>query len=216
MRLIDLSHVIEDGLVTYKGLPAPHVCDFLSRETSRANYEPGTEFQIGQITLVGNTGTYLDTPFHRYAEGEDLADVGLERLVDLPGLVVRVPTDGAVDADAFDGLDVAGRAVLVHTGWDRHWRTEAYYGNHPFLTEAAANWLAENGARLVGIDSHNIDDTRGRTRPVHSRLLGEGVLIVEHLRGLEQLPDGPFRFFAAPPKVKAFGTFPVRAFAMVD
>lgn len=216
MRLIDLSHVIEDGMVTYKGLPAPHICDFLSREASRANYEPGTEFQIGQITLVGNTGTYLDTPFHRYAEGEDLADVGLERLVDLPGLVVRVPTDGAVDADAFDGLDVAGRAVLVHTGWDRHWRTEAYYGNHPFLTEAAANWLAENGARLVGIDSHNIDDTRERIRPVHSRLLGDGVLIVEHLRGLDQIPDGPFRFFAAPPRVRAFGTFPVRAFAIID
>ncbi|WP_282008024.1 cyclase family protein [Brevundimonas aveniformis] len=216
MRLIDLSHVIEDGLVTYKGLPAPHVCDFLSREASQANYEAGTEFQIGQITLVGNTGTYLDTPFHRYADGEDLADVGLERLVDLPGLVVRARTDGAVDADAFEGLDVAGRTVLVHTGWDRHWRTEAYYENHPFLTEAAADRLAEGGAMLVGIDSHNIDDTRGRTRPVHSRLLGEGVLIVEHLRGLEQLPDGPFRFFAAPPKVKAFGTFPVRAFAMVD
>ncbi|WP_029086272.1 cyclase family protein [Brevundimonas aveniformis] len=216
MRLIDLSHVIEDGLVTYKGLPAPHVCDFLSREASQANYEAGTEFQIGQITLVGNTGTYLDTPFHRYADGEDLADVGLERLVDLPGLVVRARTDGAVDVDAFEGLDVAGRAVLVHTGWDRHWRTEAYYENHPFLTEAAADRLAEGGAMLVGIDSHNIDDTRSRTRPVHSRLLGEGVLIVEHLRGLEQLPDGPFRFFAAPPKVKAFGTFPVRAFAMVD
>lgn len=216
MRLIDLSHVIEDGLVTYKGLPAPHVCDFLSREASRANYEAGTEFQIGQITLVGNTGTYLDTPFHRYAEGEDLADVGLERLVDLPGLVVRAPTDGAVEAEAFAGLDVAGRAVLVHTGWDRHWRAETYYENHPFLTEAAAALLCEGGAKLVGIDSHNIDDTRGRTRPVHSKLLGDGVLIVEHLRGLEQLPDGPFRFFAAPPKVKAFGTFPVRAFAMVD
>ena len=216
MRLIDLSHVIEDGMVTYKGLPAPHVCDFLSREASRSNYEPGTEFQIGQITLVGNTGTYLDTPFHRYAEGEDLADVGLERLVDLPGLVVRVPTDGAVDADAFDGLDVAGRAVLIHSGWDRHWRTETYYENHPFLTEAAANRLTENGARLVGIDSHNIDDTRERIRPVHSRLLGDGVLIVEHLRGLDQIPDGPFRFFAAPPRVRAFGTFPVRAFAMVE
>lgn len=216
MKLIDLSHVIEDGLITYKGLPAPHVCDFLSREASRANYEAGTEFQIGQITLVGNTGTYLDTPFHRYAEGEDLADVGLERLVDLPGMVVRAPTDGAVGAEAFDGLDVLGKAVLVHTGWDRHWRTEAYYENHPFLTEAAADRLLEGEARLVGIDSHNIDDTRGRTRPVHSKLLGDGVLIVEHLRGLEQLPDGPFRFFAAPPKVKAFGTFPVRAFAMVD
>ena len=216
MRLIDLSHVIEDGMVTYKGLPAPHICDFLSREASRANYPAGTEFQIGQITLVGNTGTYLDTPFHRYADGEDLADVGLERLVDLPGLVVRAPTDGAVDADAFDGLDVSGKAVLVHTGWDRHWRTEVYYEGHPFLTEAAANQLAEGGVRLVGIDSYNIDDTAGRARPVHSRLLGSGVLIVEHMCALDQLPDGPFRFHAAPPKVRGFGTFPVRAFAMVD
>lgn len=216
MRLIDLSHVIEDGMVTYKGLPAPHVCDFLSREASRANYPPGTEFQIGQITLVGNTGTYLDTPFHRYADGQDLADVGLERLVDLPGIVVRASTDGAVDADAFEGLDVQGKAVLVQTGWSRHWRTPAYYENHPFLTEAAAIRLAEGGARLVGIDSHNIDDTAGRTRPVHSRLLGAGVLIVEHMRGLELLPDGPYRFFAAPPRIKGFGTFPVRAFGQVD
>lgn len=216
MRLIDLSHVIEDGMVTYKGLPAPHVCDWLSREASRANYPPGTEFQIGQITLVGNTGTYLDTPFHRYADGEDLAAVGLERLVDLPGVVVRAPTDGAVDTDAFEGLDVQGKAVLVHTGWSRHWRTPAYYENHPFLTAAAADRLAEGGARLVGIDSHNIDDTRANARPVHSRLLGDGVLVVEHMCGLDQLPDAGFRFFAAPPKVKAFGTFPVRAFAMVD
>lgn len=215
MTLIDLSHLVEDGMVTYKGLPAPHVCDWLSRENSRASYEAGTEFQIGQLTMVGNTGTYLDTPFHRYAEGEDLADVGLERLVDLPGLVVQAPTDGAVGAEAFDGLDVGGKAVLVHTGWSRHWRTEAYYESHPFLTEAAADRLVEGGALLVGIDSHNIDDTRGRTRPVHSRLLGAGVLIVEHMCALDQLPEGPFRFHAAPPRIRAFGTFPVRAFAMV-
>lgn len=216
MTLIELSHVIEDGMVTYKGLPAPHVCDWLSREASRASYEAGTEFQIGQITLVGNTGTYLDTPFHRYADGEDLADVGLERLVDLPGVVVRAPTDGAIDAGVFEGLDVAGKAVLVHTGWSRHWRTPAYYEGHPFLTGAAADRLVDGGAVLVGIDSHNIDDTRGRTRPVHSRLLGAGVLIVEHMCALESLPDGPFRFHAAPPRIKAFGTFPVRAFAVVD
>ncbi len=216
MPLIELSHVIEDGMVTYKGLPAPHVCDWLSRESSRVSYEAGTEFQIGQITMVGNTGTYLDTPFHRYADGEDLADVGLERLVDLPGMVVRAATDGAVEAEAFDGLDVRGQAVLVHTGWSRHWRTPAYYENHPFLTEGAADRLVEGGAVVVGIDSHNIDDTRGRTRPVHSRLLGAGVLIVEHMCALDRLPDGPFRFHAAPPRIKAFGTFPVRAFAMVD
>lgn len=216
MPLIELSHVIEDGMVTYKGLPAPHVCDWLSREDSRASYEAGTEFQIGQITMVGNTGTYLDTPFHRFAEGEDLADVGLERLVDLPGIVVRAATDGAVGAEAFDGLDVTGKAVLVHTGWSRHWRTPTYYEHHPFLTGGAADRLVEGGAVLVGIDSHNIDDTRGRTRPVHSRLLGAGVLIVEHMGALDRLPDGPFRFHAAPPRIKAFGTFPVRAFAVVD
>lgn len=203
-------------MVTYKGLPAPHICDWLSREASRANYAPGTEFQIGQITMVANTGTYIDTPFHRYAEGDDLSQVGLERLVELPGVVVRTGDRRAIDADAFDGLDVAGKAVLVHTGWSRHWRTEAYYEGHPFLSEAAAERLVAGGARLVGVDSHNIDDTSGRTRPVHSTLLGAGVLIVEHMRGLDELPDGPFRFFAAPPKVKDFGTFPVRAFAAVD
>ena len=215
MTLIDLSHLVEDGMVTYKGLPAPHICDWLSREASKANYESGTEFQIGQITMVANTGTYIDTPFHRYAEGEDLSQVGLERLVELPGLVVRIRDRQAIDADAFYGLDVAGKAVLVHTGWSRHWRTEAYYEDHPFLTKAAAERLVADGARLVGIDSHNIDDTTGRTRPVHSTLLGAGVLIVEHMRGLEELPDGPFRFFAAPPRVKGFGTFPVRAFAAI-
>lgn len=216
MKLIELSHVIEDGMVTYKGLPAPHVCDWLSREASRASYEAGTEFQIGEITLVGNTGTYLDTPFHRYADGEDLADVGLERLADLTGMVVRAPNDGAIDAGVFDGLDVAGKAVLVHTGWSRHWRTPAYYEDHPFLTGSAADRLVEGGARLVGIDSHNIDDTAGKTRPVHSRLLGAGVLIVEHMCGLEGLPDAEFRFHAAPPRIRGFGTFPVRAFAMID
>lgn len=216
MSLIDLSHVVEDGMVTYKGLPAPHICDWLSREASKANYEPGTEFQIGQITMVANTGTYIDTPFHRYADGDDLADVELERVVDLPGMVVRTGDRTAIDAEAFEGLDVAGKAVLVQTGWSRHWRTEAYYEGHPFLTEAAADLLVARGARLVGIDSHNIDDTRLRTRPVHSRLLGAGVLIVEHMCALERLPDGPFRFFAAPPKVKGMGTFPVRAFARVD
>lgn len=215
MTLIDLSHVIEEGMVTYKGLPAPHVCDWLSREASRAAYDPGTEFQIGQITMVGNTGTYLDTPFHRYADGEDLSEVGIERVADLPGLVVRAGDRMAVDADLFRGLDVAGKAVLVHTGWSRHWRTEAYYEGHPFLTEAAADLLVEGGAMLVGIDSHNIDDTRTRARPVHSRLLGAGVPIVEHMRGLELLPQTGFRFHAAPPKVKGFGTFPVRAFAVI-
>jgi len=212
-RLIDLSHTIETGMITYKGLPAPLVCDHLSREASRANYEAGTEFQIGRIEMVGNTGTYLDTPFHRFADGEDLGDVGLDRVAALPGLVVRAPDTRAIDADRFTGLDVRGSAVLVHTGWARHWRTDAYFEDHPFLTEAAAALLVQAGAALVGIDSHNIDDTRTRARPAHTRLLGAGIPICEHMRGLELLPDAGFRFTAAPPKVKAFGTFPVRAFA---
>lgn len=214
-RLIDLSHTIEDGMVTYKGLPAPLICDHLSREGSRAAYEAGTEFQIGRIEMVGNTGTYLDTPFHRYADGEDLSDVGLERVAALPGLVVRVPDLQAIDADRFAGLDLRGKAVLVHTGWASRWRTDAYFENHPFLTDAAAALLVQAGAALVGIDSHNIDDTRERARPVHTLLLGAGIPICEHLRGLELLPDEGFRFTAAPPKVKAFGTFPVRAFAEI-
>jgi len=215
MRLIDLSHAIEDGMVTYKGLPAPLICDHLSREASRAHYDAGTEFHIGRIEMVGNTGTYLDVPFHRYADGEDLADVGLDRVAALPGLVVRAAGAQAVDVDRLAGLDVRGRAVLVHTGWASRWRTDAYFEDHPFLTEAAATWLVEAGAALVGIDSHNIDDTRTRARPAHTLLLGAGIPICEHLRGLELLPDDGFRFTAAPPKVKAFGTFPVRAFAEV-
>ncbi len=215
MPLIDLSHTIEDGMVTYKGLPAPLICDHLSREASRAGYDAGTEFQIGRIEMIGNTGTYLDCPFHRYADGEDLSQVGLERVAALPGMVVRVEGVRAIDADLFSGLEVRGRAVLVHTGWARHWRTDAYFEEHPFLTEAAAAWLVEAEAALVGIDSHNIDDTRTRTRPAHTLLLGAGIPICEHMRGLELLPDAGFRFTAAPPKVKAFGTFPVRAFAEV-
>ncbi|MBW8304370.1 MAG: cyclase family protein, partial [Brevundimonas sp.] len=208
-RLIDLSHTIEEGMVTYKGLPAPLICDHLSREASRANYDAGTEFQIGRIEMVGNTGTYLDSPFHRYADGEDLSDIGLERVAGLPGIVVRAEGVQAVDRDRLEGRDLRGRAVLVHTGWARHWRTDAYFEDHPFLTEAAAAFLVEAGVALVGIDSHNIDDTRARSRPVHTRLLGAGIPICEHMRGLELLPDAGFRFTAAPPKVKAFGTFPV-------
>ncbi len=216
--LIDLSHVIEEGMTTYKGLPGPHLCDFWSREASAANYDDGSTFQIGRIDMVANTGTYVDSPFHRYADGKDLSKLPLASLANLDGLVVRRPFENAlaVDADAFAGLDVAGKAVLVHTGWDRHWRTDAYQADHPFLTEAAAQLLIEGGAAFVGIDSHNIDDTRARGRPVHSLLLGSDIPIGEHLTGLQQLPDQGFRFSAVPPKVKGMGTFPVRAFARLD
>jgi kynurenine formamidase len=213
-RLVDLSHVIADGTITYKGLPPPHICDFWSREQSAALYEDGSTFQIGRIDMVANTGTYLDTPFHRYADGADLAQLRLEQLVSLDALVVR-STELATDAAAFADLQVEGKAVLVHTGWDRHWGSEAYFADHPFLTEAAARLLADRGAALVGIDSHNIDDTRLPRRPVHTILLGAGVLIVEHLTNLAALPDAGVRFTAVPPKIAGMGTFPVRAFAEV-
>jgi kynurenine formamidase len=214
----DLSHVIEHGMITYKGLPAPLMCDHLSRAASRASYAAGTEFQIGRIEMVGNTGTYLDTPFHRYADGADLADVGLDRLAGLPGIVVRVTgmAGRAIDWTHFAAHEVEGRAVLVHTGWDRHWRTDAYFEGHPHLTEGAAEYLRDRGAALVGIDSFNIDDTDGNTRPVHSVLLGAGIAIVEHMTRLDTLPADGFRFTAAPPKVRAMGTFPVRAHAWID
>ncbi|HEY0086798.1 MAG TPA: cyclase family protein [Allosphingosinicella sp.] len=213
--LIDLSHSIEDGMVTYKGLPGPHICDFWTRERSAALYEDGATFQIGRIDMVANTGTYLDAPFHRFENGADLAQLKLAQLAALPGVVVRSHAI-AIDADAFEGFDVAGKAVLVQTGWDRHWRTPAYYENHPFLTEAAAQLLAAGGAVLVGIDSHNIDDTRAPRRPVHTALLGAGVLVCEHLTNLGALPESGFRFSAVPPKVSGMGTFPVRAFAEIS
>jgi kynurenine formamidase len=217
-HIVDLSHTIEHGMVTFKGLPGPVICDYLSREASRANYEEGTEFQIGRIDLVANTGTYIDMPFHRYANGHDLAGLALSKVSDVPGVVVRVDDAPglAVDRDAFLPYDVRGRAVLVHTGWDRHWRTPAYFEGHPFLTERAAVHLRDAGAVLVGIDSHNIDDTRTRRRPVHTVLLGAQIPIVEHLTGLGALPVQGFRFSAVPPKIVGLGTFPVRAHARVD
>jgi arylformamidase len=215
--LIDVSHVIESGMITYKGLPAPLVCDFLSREASRKVYAPGTAFHIGKIEMVANTGTYLDAPFHRFADGIDVSELPLDRVANLPGLVVRIdPAAGrAVTRTAFAGLDVRGKAVLVHTGWDAHWRTDQYFEGHPFLTADAAEFLAAAGAALVGIDSLNIDDTTDMTRPVHTALLGAGVPVAEHLTGLGKLPDDDFRFFAAPLKVKGMGTFPVRAYGLV-
>ena len=218
MKLIDLSHGIEDGMVTYKGLPAPVICDYWSRERSRAFYEDGAEFQIGRIDMVANTGTYLDSPFHRYADGADLAALELDALADLPIVVLHRPFAQALATDAGDlgEADLSGKAVLVHTGWDAHWRTDAYFEDHPFLTEAAAETLVRRGAKLVGIDSHNIDDTRTRRRPVHTVLLGAGVLICEHMTNLGALPPAGARLHAAPPKFAEVGTFPVRAFAIVD
>jgi arylformamidase len=214
MPFVDLSHIIRHGMTTYPGLPGPVICDFLSREAARARYGPGVEFQIGKIEMVANTGTYLDSPFHRYAGGKDLSQLPLESLAGLDGVVIRGPADGrAIDRDAFVGRDLGGRAVLVRTGWDVHWGTPTYLDGNPFLTAEAAEYLVREGAALVGIDSLNIDDTRDLARPVHSALLGAEIPIVEHLCNLGPLPEAGFRFSAVPAKVAGFGSWPVRAFA---
>ncbi|MBI5953162.1 MAG: cyclase family protein [Chloroflexi bacterium] len=216
-KLIDLSHIVEHGLVTYKGLPAPILCDYLSREDSRSHYSGGTEFHIGKIEMVANTGTYVDSPFHRFADGIDLSELPLESLVDLEGVVVRAQSVGrAISATAFKNVNVKGKAVLVHTDWSRHWLTDQYYEGHPFLTKDAAELLVEAGAAFVGVDTYNIDDTTDGTRPVHTILLGNQIPICEHMCRFDLLPDSGFRFHAAPVKVKAMGTFPVRAYAVLD
>jgi len=221
-KLVDVSHTINDGMITYPGLPAPVIGDFLSREQSRATYSPGTEFHIGRIEMVANTGTYIDAPFHRYRNGADLAALPLHKLANLDGLVIRTndlslsaEESHAIDASFFRNMPLAGRAVLVHTGWSRHWGSKQYFANHPFLTEGAAIYLRECGVTLVGIDSLNIDDTSDGKRPAHSVLLGADIPVVEHLTALDQLPDEGFRFFAVPVKIRDFGSFPVRAFGMV-
>ena len=215
-ELIDVCHQIEDGMITYKGLPAPVITDHLTREASRNLYAPGTEFHIGRIEMVANTGTYLDTPFHRYARGRDLAGLDLYSVANLDGLVVRV-AEKEIGAGVFSGLEIKNKAVLLYTGWDKHWRTEEYAsGNHPFLNTDGANYLAKNGATLVGIDSYNIDSTADAARPAHSILLGHDIPVVEHLCRLSDLPDTGFKFFAVPVKIKSFGTFPVRAFGLVQ
>jgi kynurenine formamidase len=215
MRLVDLSHTVEHGMITYKGLPAPVICDFLTRERSRGIYAPGTEFHIGRIDMVANTGTYVDAPFHRFAHGADLSQLPLESLAHLDAVVVA-PSGRAIGPEAFQNVTVRGRAVLVRTGWDCHWRTDAYFEGHPFLTRGAAEWLAAEGAALVGIDSYNIDDTEDWSRPAHTALLGAGIPICEHMCGLAALPAGRLTFSAVPVKVSGFGTFPVRAYAAVE
>jgi len=216
-KLIDLSHIVEHGMITYKGLPAPVICDYLSREDSRKVYAEGTEFNIGKIEMVANTGTYVDSPFHRFADGKDLSELPLESLADLDGVVVHAQDVGrSITAKVFEGIDIKGKAVLIHTDWSRHWRTDQYFEGHPFLTKDAAEFLVEHGAAFVGIDTYNIDDTTDGTRPAHTVLLGNNIPICEHMCGLDLLPNSGFRFHAAPVKVKAFGTFPVRAYAVLD
>jgi arylformamidase len=214
--LIDLSHPIEHGMITYAGLPAPAISDFLTRENSRSRYADGTEFHIGRIDMVANTGTYLDTPSHRFENGADISMIPLEAVAGLQAVMLRA-SGRSIDAAAVADVDLRGKALLIHTGWSRHWRTETYWNNqHPFVSREAAEKLANSGVRVVGIDSYNIDDTSDLARPAHTILLRAGVFIVEHLTNMESLPDSAaIRFFAVPPKVRGLGTFPVRAFAMV-
>ncbi len=212
--LIDLSHTIEHGLITYKGLPAPIICDYWSRKQSKNFYAKGTEFQIGKIEMVGNTGTYLDSPFHRFVDGKDLSELPLESLAELDGVLINALGIRAIGIEAIHKILVKNRAVLFRTDWSLHWNTEKYWsGKHPFLTAEASQYLVNEGAALVGIDSYNIDDTADLTRPAHTILLGAEIPIVEHLCKLDQLPESGFSFSAVPVKVKHFGTFPVRAYA---
>jgi arylformamidase len=216
-RFIDLSHAVADGMITYTGLPGPIIKDHLSREASRQHYAAGTTFQIGRIEMVANTGTYIDAPFHRYEGGRDLSRFELASVADLDGVVIRADrASRAIEAAIFKDRDLAGKAVLVHTGWDRHWGTDHYFEGYPYLTRESAEVLKSAGAVLVGIDSLNIDDNADGSRPVHSILLGSEIPIVEHMCNLQDLPDAGFKFFAVPAPVQGMGSFPVRAFAVVD
>lgn len=215
--VIDLSHIVRAGMTTYPGLPGPVISDHLSRADSRGRYAPGTEFQIGRITMVANTGTYADVPFHRFDGGPDLAEFPLPSFVDLDGVLISAARNGSIGPEAFDGLDLTGRAVLFFTSWDQHWATPGYGDPaHPFLSAAGVAALIERRPALVGIDSVNIDDMADQTRPAHTGLLAAGIPIVEHLTGLEQLVGRRFRFHAAPVPVAGMGTFPVRAYALAD
>ena len=215
-RLVDLSHPIEHGMITYPGLPGPVISDFLGREASRGHYAEGTTFHIARIRMVANTGTYLDSPFHRFAHGKDVGSLSLERLADLPGVVIDGAGKGsALDSDLFAGQDLSGKAVLVRTGWDAHWRTPRYLEGHPHLTRAAAECLAGAAPALVGIDSLNIDDTSDGVRPAHTLLLSAGIPIVEHLCNLKELAASGFRFHCVPAPFIGLGSFPVRAYAVL-
>jgi kynurenine formamidase len=204
-------------MITYEGLPGPKIRDHLSREDSRQHYAEGTTFQIGKIEMVANTGTYIDAPFHRYQEGKDLSQLDFASVANLDGLVFHAPPNfRKITPDVFSGRDVKGKAVLIHTGWDRHWGTEPYFKDHPYLTRESAEYLKLRSSALVGIDSLNIDDNMDGTRPAHTILLGGGIPIVEHLCNLDALPDNGFKFFAVPAPVKGMGSFPVRAFAIIE
>ena len=217
MRLIDLSHTITDGMVTYPGIPAPRLSSHMTFDESQAHYADGVEFSIARIELAANTGTYVDTPAHRHRDGWDLSELELAAVASVPGVVIRcrhLPV-GAIGSDVLEGRELAGRAVLFDTGWAVHWGTEQYYSGHPHLAEDTVAALVAAQPSVVGIDSLNVDGTGDGTRPAHTQLLGAGIPIVEHLTDLEHLPDHGFAFYAVPPRVAGMATFPVRAFAVL-
>lgn len=216
-KFIELSHIIEDSMVTYTGLPGPIISDHMSRVAAREHYDPETTFQIGKIEMVANTGTYIDAPFHRYEAGSDLSELEITSVANLDGVVIQVAVASrAIEPETFKGRELNGKAVLIHTGWSRHWGDDRYFADHPFITRESAEYLKSAGAGLVGIDSLNIDDNTDGTRPAHTLLLGAGIPIVEHLCNLGALPGNGFRFFAVPAPIKGMGSFPVRAFAIID
>jgi kynurenine formamidase len=216
-KFFELSHIVEDGMITYSGLPGPRISDHLTREGSRQHYAKGTSFQIGKIEMVANTGTYIDAPFHRYQEGKDLSQLDLSSVANLDGLVLHAPPNSRkITPEVFNGRDMRGKAVLIHTGWDRRWGTESYFKDHPYLTRESAGHLKSSGAALVGIDSLNIDDNTDGMRPAHTILLASEIPIVEHLCNLDGLPNTGFKFFAVPAPVNGMGSFPVRAFAIIE
>lgn len=215
--LIDVSHAVKDGMITYKGLPAPIICDYLSREASKSHYAEGTSFQIGAITMSSNTGTYVDVPFHRYEDGKDLSEIALSSLANLDGIKITVDQNiFEIGVEHFLDKEINGKAVLIETNWSRHWGTDQYFEGFPFVNEEAAIYLRDQGAVFVGIDTYNIDDTRGKSRPCHSVLLHSEIPICEHMTNLAMLPDDGFRFFAVPVKIRGMGTFPVRAFGIIE
>ncbi len=213
---IELSHVIEAGLETYPGLPAPRLDVIMDHDSSRARYDGRAEFFIASLHLCGNTGTYVDAPFHRHRSGADLAALPLPRLAHLPVEVVDARNAGrAIGVEVFEGVDVAGTAVLIRTDWSRHWATPRYFDGHPFLTGDAAQFLCASGAHFVGIDSPNIDDTSDAARPVHTALLAAGIPICEHMTNLQALrPGARGRLHAVPIAWRGGASFPVRAYVI--
>lgn len=215
--LIDVSHTVKDGMITYKGLPAPIICDYLSREASKKHYEEGTTFQIGSITMTSNTGTYVDVPFHRYENGKDLSEIALSSLANLDGIKITIDKNiTKIGIEHFTGRELHGKAVIIETSWSRHWGSDQYFDDYPYLDAEAATYLRDQDVKFVGIDTYNIDDTKGKTRPCHSILLHNDIPICEHMTNLSDLPVQNFKFFAVPVKVKGMGTFPVRAFGIIN